>query len=83
MNDRYPLPENEVMTVKEVASYLRVHMTTVYRLIAAKRIPAFRMGSDWRILRTNLKELLQQHSANVIPPAVPSTRRGRKRKGAI
>ena len=36
------------MTVRELADYLRVHPSTIYRLLKQKRIPAFKVGSDWR-----------------------------------
>jgi excisionase family DNA binding protein len=37
-----------IATVKEVSEYLRVHPSTIYRLLSRKQIPAFRVGSDWR-----------------------------------
>jgi len=37
-----------VMTVREVSAYLRVHTSTIYRLLKHDQIPAFRVGSDWR-----------------------------------
>ena len=37
-----------VMTVRELSEYLRVHPSTIYRLLRRNQIPAFRMGSDWR-----------------------------------
>ena len=37
-----------VLTLEEVAQYLRVHPSTVYRLVKKKELPAFKMGSDWR-----------------------------------
>jgi len=37
-----------VMNAKEIAQYLGVHVTTIYRLLKDKEIPAFRLGSDWR-----------------------------------
>jgi excisionase family DNA binding protein len=37
-----------VMTLEEVAEYLRVHPSTVYRLLKDRNIPAFKVGSDWR-----------------------------------
>jgi excisionase family DNA binding protein len=37
-----------VMTVKEVSAYLRVHPSTIYRLLRNGQIPAFRIDSDWR-----------------------------------
>jgi excisionase family DNA binding protein len=36
------------MTVREVSAYLKVHPTTVYRLLKHNQIPAFYVGSDWR-----------------------------------
>lgn len=37
-----------VLTLEEVASYLRVHPSTIYRLLKKGRLPAFKVGSDWR-----------------------------------
>ncbi len=49
-------PSGEILTVSEVAAYLNVHTSTVYRLLTRGRIPAFKVGSDWRFSRTRLKE---------------------------
>jgi len=38
----------KVLTVREVSDYLRVHPSTVYRLLRQRQLPAFRVGSDWR-----------------------------------
>jgi excisionase family DNA binding protein len=40
-----------MMTVKELADYWRVHPTTIYRLLREGKIPAFRVGMDWRFNR--------------------------------
>jgi excisionase family DNA binding protein len=48
-----------VLTLEEVASYLRVHPSTVYRLLKKRQIPAFKMGSDWRF---NLESIDQWRS---------------------
>ena len=45
--------DDEILTVKEVSELLRVNQSTVYKLIRQGRMPAFRIGSDWRI-RTDL-----------------------------
>ena len=37
-----------VMTVKELSSYLRVHPSTIYKLLRRRELPAFRIGTDWR-----------------------------------
>ena len=38
----------KMMTVREVSAYLRVHRSTIYRLLKQRQIPAFQVGSDWR-----------------------------------
>jgi excisionase family DNA binding protein len=45
---------NKILTLREVAEFLQVHPTTVYRLLKHGRIPAFRVGSDWRF---NLEDI--------------------------
>lgn len=42
------LLDQKVLTVKELAEYLRVHPSTIYRLLQRDTLPAFRVGSDWR-----------------------------------
>ena len=43
-----------VMTVAELSVYLRVHRSTIYRLLKKGDLPAFRIGSDWRF---NVEEI--------------------------
>jgi excisionase family DNA binding protein len=50
MNKKDP----QVMKVKEVAEYLKVHRSTIYRLLRRDAIPAFKIGSDWRF---NVEEI--------------------------
>jgi len=37
-----------VLTVRELSSYLRVHSSTIYRMLKKNQLPAFRVGGDWR-----------------------------------
>jgi len=46
--DRYNELESKVLTVQEVSNYLRVHPSTIYRMLKKNLLPAFRVGSDWR-----------------------------------
>ena len=43
-----------VLKVRDLSNYLRVHPSTVYRLLKAGQLPAFRIGSDWRF---NVEEI--------------------------
>jgi excisionase family DNA binding protein len=45
-----------VMTLDEVAQFLKVHPSTVYRLLKYKRIPAFKLGSDWRFNQESIEK---------------------------
>lgn len=40
--------EAKVITVGELAVYLHVHRSTLYRLLKKGQLPAFKIGSDWR-----------------------------------
>jgi excisionase family DNA binding protein len=37
-----------ILTLNQVADYLKVHRSTVYRLVTRKELPAFRVGHEWR-----------------------------------
>jgi excisionase family DNA binding protein len=37
-----------ILTLENVAQYLRVHPSTIYRLLKKKQLPAFKVGRDWR-----------------------------------
>lgn len=38
----------EILTLGEVSKYLKVDEQTIYRLSQQKRIPAFKVGGQWR-----------------------------------
>ena len=52
----------QLMTVREVAAYLRVTEKTIYRLLGRGKIPATRVGHHWRFYRALIDEWLQQKS---------------------
>jgi excisionase family DNA binding protein len=43
-----------VLKVRDLSNYLRIHPSTVYRLLKTGQLPAFRIGSDWRF---NVEEI--------------------------
>ena len=49
------LPTDEVfLTTEEVLEYLQVNLRTVYRLIKAGKIPAVRVGRQWRFRKKDI-----------------------------
>ena len=53
------LSMNEVLTRGEVADFLKIHRSTVYRLVKRGELPAFRVGTDWRFNRISIEEWLR------------------------
>jgi excisionase family DNA binding protein len=49
---------SEVLTVQEVAHYLRIDIRTVYRLAKRGDIPCTKIGRQWRFNRDDIKELV-------------------------
>lgn len=47
---------SEVLTVAEVADYLRVSETTIWRWCSTGKLPAFRIGRGWRVQRSDLEQ---------------------------
>ncbi len=46
----------QIMTAKEAAKYLGIHLITLYRLIKKGEIPSFRVGGLWRLKKDLLDE---------------------------
>lgn len=66
-------PANSVMTVKEVADYLRVNQRTVYRLAAESRLPGFKVGTNWRFKRGDIDGWIAAQSSSAILADEPGT----------
>ena len=45
-----------MLTIGEVAEILRVHPTTIYRLLKRGDFPGFKVGGNWRISTTALNQ---------------------------
>jgi excisionase family DNA binding protein len=56
----------KVLTVSELSEYLRVHRSTIYRLLKKGQLPGFKIGSDWRFNVEAIDEWrLQQGAAQL------------------
>jgi len=52
----------KLMTVSEVADYLRVTKKTIYRLLMRGKIPATKVGNQWRFAQRSIDGWLQRNS---------------------
>ena len=51
---------NEVLTLDEVAAYLRVSKKTVYNIARSGALGAFKAGKHWRVRRAELGAWIKQ-----------------------
>lgn len=46
--------KQDVLTVEEVAKYLRIHPYTVRRLVRMGKLPGFKVGGQWRFKKEQI-----------------------------
>lgn len=57
--------KNDILTINEAADHFRVHPSTIRRHIESGEIPAFRVGSAWRLDKETIdKWKLEQERSN-------------------
>jgi len=55
------MADSEVMTLEEVAEYLKLTPQTIYTWAQEKRIPAAKLGKEWRFKKSIIDEWFNQH----------------------
>jgi excisionase family DNA binding protein len=48
---------DEILTLKEVAKYLKLAEKTAYRLAADGKLPGFKVGGSWRFRKDEVEKL--------------------------
>jgi excisionase family DNA binding protein len=54
-----PFDIDEILTIAQVAHYLKVHELTIYKLAKEEKIPAFKVGGQWRFKKRVLDEWIK------------------------
>ena len=76
------LPQDEVfLTTEEVLEYLQVNLRTVYRLIKAGKIPAVRVGRQWRFRKRDIDNWLDTQRPHALQPPTPAPTVTKARSG--
>ena len=59
------MPSDEILNIKEVSCYLKIPVSTIYKLIQEGKIPAVKLGKHWRFMKKDIECLfVQAHSAH-------------------
>lgn len=52
--------EKEILDAKDVSDYLHVHLFTVHKYAREGKIPAFKIGADWRFHRKSIEKWIRE-----------------------
>jgi excisionase family DNA binding protein len=56
------MSDDEIMTVKELAEYLKIAEKTAYRFAAEGKVPGFKVGSAWRFKKKEVDKWIEKQS---------------------
>ncbi|RDD29372.1 DNA-binding protein [Prosthecochloris sp. ZM] len=51
---------DEIMTIREVAKFLKLTEKTAYRLASEGRLPGFKVGGSWRFRRADIDAWIEK-----------------------
>lgn len=51
---------DEILNIKEVSEYLKIPVSTLYKLIQDGKVPAVKLGKHWRFMKKDLDNLFEQ-----------------------
>jgi excisionase family DNA binding protein len=57
------MSDNSMLTVKEIATLLRVDEKTVYRLAKKRELPGFKVAGAWRFKREDIESWIEKQKA--------------------
>ncbi|HEU5011109.1 MAG TPA: helix-turn-helix domain-containing protein [Roseiflexaceae bacterium] len=66
MTNDQPNGDMAVLTVAEIAAYLKISPTTVWRHCVQGKLPAFRVGRQWRVERRDLDGWIESLKAQTV-----------------
>jgi excisionase family DNA binding protein len=64
--ERHSTLDSEILTVLEVAHFLRVPKSTVYKLARLGVLPASKIGKHWRFLRRDIQGWMQKGAQHAV-----------------
>ncbi|GBE06996.1 helix-turn-helix domain protein [bacterium BMS3Abin11] len=55
---------DEILTLKDVAKYLKLAEKTAYRLTAEGKLPGFKVGGSWRFKRADIEQWIHEQKTS-------------------
>jgi excisionase family DNA binding protein len=55
---------SKVLKLEELAELLRVHPSTIYRLLRKRKIPGFKLGSEWRFSQKSVERWVKERESD-------------------
>ena len=55
-------PKSELMTAEETCRYLKITPRTLYRYLRRRQIHAFKLGKEWRFVRSDLEQWIRDRT---------------------
>ena len=55
--------DDEILTIQEIAAFLKIKEKTAYDLAAKGRLPGFKVGGAWRFKRSALDQWIDEQTA--------------------
>ncbi len=59
------MTKNDIITVKELADYLKIAEKTAYRFALEKKIPGFKVGAAWRFRKSEIDIWIKEQEREV------------------
>jgi excisionase family DNA binding protein len=59
-------PKSELMTAMETCQYLKITQRTLYRYLQSRQIPAFKLGKEWRFVRSDLEQWIRDRTRTAV-----------------
>tara|TARA_R110000850_G_scaffold120680_1_gene238342 strand:+ start:1317 stop:1493 length:177 start_codon:yes stop_codon:yes gene_type:complete len=56
---------DEILTLKEVAEYLKLTEKTAYRLAVEGKLPGFKVGGSWRFKRQDVAAWIEDQKKHI------------------
>ncbi|MGB4056832.1 MAG: helix-turn-helix domain-containing protein [Alphaproteobacteria bacterium] len=56
--------KTDVMTIRELAAYLKMAEKTLYRLAAEGAVPGFKVGGSWRFRKSEIDKWIKKQETD-------------------